>query len=522
MSQFVKRWFAVGTAAAIALFGLGPASAAEAAGLSSTATDAATYLNDHLPKAKDGFDKVYQAVLGLASTESCDYSSAARTLESTLESLTSSYVKSSGAKAAKAAIAADALGADPTDFAGLDLISVITDSLDADGLVGGANGFAQALAIIALSRDDADVPTKMVTTLLGYQAADGGFAFATGIDPDPDTTAVAILALHAVGGHATEVSAATDWASANQADDGSWAAVYDGTEFSPVDSTGLLGSAVDAVGGSSGKALTWLEGEQLSSGAFSNTRNGTTADLMATSEAMYLLTGNTLLTATLDLGACPFPLPASTSSCNGVWVVVYREADDVSVGCATSYETGYDALASAGFVAGLDDSGFLNRINGYPAVLDTTWTNWWGYYHAAPNADGTWGDWTAYEVGASDSRPVKGDAELWNYGPNTWGETPSVQSPPNGYTKVVTPKVSGKRKVGKKLTAVRGSWEPTPTRYTYRWYRNGNSIKGATSKTYKLKKADKGKRITVKVTASGDGLQTVSLISAKTAKIRHR
>lgn len=518
MSSPVKRWLAVGTAAAIALFGLGPASTAEAAGLSSAATNAATYLTNHLPKTKDGFDKTYQAALGLAATQDCSYSQGARSLKSTLESLTASYVKSSGPKAAKAAIAAEALGADPTDFAGKNLISVITGSVGTDGLVGGANGFAQALAIVALARADVAVPAAMVTKLLSFQAGNGGFAFTTTGDPDPDTTAVAILALHAVGGHSAQVSAATAWADTAQADDGSWAATYDGTEFSPVDSTGLLGSAVDAVGGSSGNALSWLKGQQLSSGAFSNVRNGSSANLMATAEAMYLLTGNTLLTATLDLGACPYPLPASTSSCSGVWVVVYREAGDVSVGCAKSYTTGMDALASAGFTAGTD-GGFLNRINGFPETIDSTWTNWWGYYHATPNADGTWGAWTSYEVGASQSSPVKGEAELWNYGTNPWGETPSVQSPPKGYASIVTPTISGKAKVGKRLTAIRGSWQPTPGKYTYRWYRNGSSIKGATAKTYRLKKADKGKRISVKVTASGTGLQTVSVMSAKTRKV---
>ncbi len=519
MNPTFKRWMAVGTASTIALFGLGPASAASAAGSPSAATNAATYLAGHLPNSKAGFDKTYQATLGLASTGDCDYSSALGTLQTQLESLTPGYVGSDGVKAAKAAIAAMSIGDDPADFAGMDLISVITDAVTSDGQVGtGSNGFSQALAIIALARAEADLPASTMTKLLSYQQADGGFAWSPSVDPDPDTTAVAILALKAAGGQSAAIDEAVSWAAGAQAVDGSWAAEFSGTELSPVDSTGLLGSALASVGQDSAAALSWLEGQQLASGAFSNVRDGSAADLMATAEAMYLLTGNTLLTATLDLGACPSPLPDSTSSCDGVWVVVYREAGDATVRCATVHATGFEALASAGMQMGTED-GFLNRINGYPAVIDTTWSKFWNYWYAEPNSDGTWGDWVSYQVGGADSAPRSGSAEAWVY--SAWGETPTV-NPPAGYSKTVKPTISGKRKVGKKLTAIRGAWLPSPDKYSYRWFRNGNSIKGATSKTHKLKKADKGKRITVKVTVRGDGLQTVSILSAGTRKIRRR
>ncbi|MGC3995841.1 MAG: hypothetical protein QM779_17270 [Propionicimonas sp.] len=517
----IKRWLAVGTAAVVASIGLGPSSTAAAAELSTSATKAAAYLTSHLPTSKSSFDSVFQTTLGLAATGKCTYATSLRTLEDTLTTLAPKYVKSGGAvAAAKVALAAESIGADPEAFAGTNLITTITADLPSSGQVGSsANGFGQALAIIALSRNGTDVPASMVTNLLAYQGTDGGFAWLASGDPDPDTTAVAILALNAAGGHADEVADAVDWADNAQLADGSWAASYDGTELSPVDSTGLLGSALSEVGADTGDALSWLTAQQLSSGAFSNVRSGTKANLMSTSEALYLLTGHSLASALVDLNACPWPLPASTTSCTGVWVVVYRAADDYSVRCAAKYATGFEALASAGFTAGLS-SGFLNRVNGFPEVIDTTWTNWWGYYHATPNSDGTWGDWTAYDVGGDQSTPVTGEAELWNYGPNTWGETPDAPYPPLGYATVVTPKVKGTVKVGHKLTAVRGSWLPKPDSYSYRWYNDGKAISGATSRTYKLKKSDKGDRISVKVTAKGKGLQTVSVMSAKTAKVR--
>ncbi|MGM9382959.1 hypothetical protein [Streptomyces antibioticus] len=63
------------------------------------------------------------------------------------------------------------------------------------------------------------------------------------------------------------------------------------------------------------------------------------------------------------------------------------------------------------------------------------------------------------------------------------------------------PSVSGTAKVGRKLTANHGTWTPSATSYTYRWLRDGKAITGATRSTYVLAKADKGKKITVKVTA---------------------
>jgi hypothetical protein len=215
-------------------------------------------------------------------------------------------------------------------------------------------------------------------------------------------------------------------------------------------------------------------------------------------------------------------LPASVTSCSGVWVVVARGDSDVSVRCAKSYSTGLVALKSAGFAVGSETSSYgeyVTRVNGYPLTLDTTYTNYWGYWHASPNADGTWSSWTSYAVGASASTPVKGSVEGWYYG--SYSASATFTQPPLGYSKKGAVKVTGVKKVGKRLTAKVGTWTPTPT-LSYRWYRNGKKIAKATHSTYKLKKADRGKKIRVKVTATGTNLQTVVVSSSATRKIRHR
>jgi hypothetical protein len=70
-----------------------------------------------------------------------------------------------------------------------------------------------------------------------------------------------------------------------------------------------------------------------------------------------------------------------------------------------------------------------------------------------------------------------------------------------------TPTITGTATVGKKLTAVAGTWSPAPT-LTYQWKRNGVAISGATKPTYTLVKADSKKSITVTVTGKKSGFTT--------------
>lgn len=81
-----------------------------------------------------------------------------------------------------------------------------------------------------------------------------------------------------------------------------------------------------------------------------------------------------------------------------------------------------------------------------------------------------------------------------------------------------TPTISGTAKVGKKLTAKTGTWTAGTT-FSYRWYANGTAISKATKSTFTLTKAQKGKRITVKVTGTKSGYATVTKTSKSTAKV---
>ena len=84
-------------------------------------------------------------------------------------------------------------------------------------------------------------------------------------------------------------------------------------------------------------------------------------------------------------------------------------------------------------------------------------------------------------------------------------------------TTVPTVTIDGVAAVGETLTATVGVWAPVPATSSVQWYRSGKAIKNANRATsYKLKKADKGKKITVRITASGGGYATVVIRSAPT------
>lgn len=80
------------------------------------------------------------------------------------------------------------------------------------------------------------------------------------------------------------------------------------------------------------------------------------------------------------------------------------------------------------------------------------------------------------------------------------------------------PKITGKKRVGKKLKVKLKS--PSGSKLKYQWLRNGSKISGATSKTYKLRSADKGKRMSVRVTATKPGFKKSVRVSKKTSKIK--
>lgn len=92
-------------------------------------------------------------------------------------------------------------------------------------------------------------------------------------------------------------------------------------------------------------------------------------------------------------------------------------------------------------------------------------------------------------------------------------ESAAVTIKASKLVKTGSARFSGTTKVGKTLTADAGTWD-TGVKVTYQWLRNGASISGATKSTYKLTSADNGKNITVAITGTKLGFETVTKVSS--------
>jgi surface antigen len=86
-------------------------------------------------------------------------------------------------------------------------------------------------------------------------------------------------------------------------------------------------------------------------------------------------------------------------------------------------------------------------------------------------------------------------------------------------TNTARPTVSGTLKVGARLTASPGTWTPSGATYSYEWRAAGVAIPNATGSRFRLTLAQKGKRISVRTTATKLGYPTTAAVSAWTTRV---
>ncbi|MCW2746948.1 MAG: hypothetical protein JWP10_90 [Nocardioidaceae bacterium] len=92
---------------------------------------------------------------------------------------------------------------------------------------------------------------------------------------------------------------------------------------------------------------------------------------------------------------------------------------------------------------------------------------------------------------------------------------------PGVITNTKPPKVVGTMTFRKTVKADRGSWSTGGLTYTYRWFRAGEKIKGASKRTYKLDWQDVGEKISVRVTVAKDNFTTTAAFSTPRKKVQH-
>lgn len=88
------------------------------------------------------------------------------------------------------------------------------------------------------------------------------------------------------------------------------------------------------------------------------------------------------------------------------------------------------------------------------------------------------------------------------------------------FKKTQRPRIRGAARPGSRLGVAMKAWKPSKkVRYRYQWLRNGDRIKGAKGRTYRVKRKDRGKKISVRVTGKRRGYEAQSRTSRK-VKVR--
>lgn len=98
--------------------------------------------------------------------------------------------------------------------------------------------------------------------------------------------------------------------------------------------------------------------------------------------------------------------------------------------------------------------------------------------------------------------------------------TSATTAPVTGVLKTVRPRIAGVARLGKKLRASVRAWSPTAVRLSFQWLRDGKAVKGRTTRTYRLAKADRGHRISLRVTGRKASYAKATSTSPATAKVR--
>lgn len=83
----------------------------------------------------------------------------------------------------------------------------------------------------------------------------------------------------------------------------------------------------------------------------------------------------------------------------------------------------------------------------------------------------------------------------------------------------VLPSITGTAETGQELTGGDGTWTGSPSpSFTYKWFRDGEEIPGATANTYTVVEADEGHKLRLQVTAHNVN-GSKSAFSAETATV---
>ncbi len=173
-------------------------------------------------------------------------------------------------------------------------------------------------------------------------------------------------------------------------------------------------------------------------------------------------------------------VPTSTDM-SGVTVVMTMDGKPLQTGAVTAHGAGYGSGSSVSWVPAMPE---IDYSEGVPQTTDHEYTV---TLSGAPIGTKTY---TVHSVDVSGIEDISGTGGF------SATHTPEFLSKPKL-------RVKGKKRPGAKVTA--SVKAENAERKTYRWMRNGRTLKGETRAFYVLTRKDRGSRIRVEVTLHGSG-----------------
>ncbi len=214
-----------------------------------------------------------------------------------------------------------ALGADPRDFAGEDLVAALQGMQDAESGQFGDSLYAHAYALLALHNADVELPSDAIALLVEAQLEDGSWAMLGEEDAetgDSNTTALAVQALVAAGEEEAARTALPYFEFLQNEDGGfPWQKPSEWGSESDANSTALVAQALRALGEDPGAWVTELgvgalpflqELQDAESGAF-EWQPGMGPNVLATAQAVQSLAGMTLVEIPVAPATAPSEAP---------------------------------------------------------------------------------------------------------------------------------------------------------------------------------------------------------------------
>jgi hypothetical protein len=101
---------------------------------------------------------------------------------------------------------------------------------------------------------------------------------------------------------------------------------------------------------------------------------------------------------------------------------------------------------------------------------------------------------------------------------SSWTLASNVTTGPKHFSSTRIPSVRGVHRVGHKQTCNVGQWIPTPSSFSFKWFKGTSAVRGAARQTFTPNKSFAGKKLSCQVTGRKTGYQTMS-VRSKAVKI---